>query len=496
MATKKKPVKKNKKGSKQPPLSDYLHDIDIDSHIDGICKKLDLTPVFLKRGSYVKDAISTGILTYDLITGGGNAPGRWTTLFGPEGGGKSTFSVFAITYATSNKIRCHFFDHEGSLDPEYSERMGLDIDKTMGMKNEKGVWEINPWLRYYQPDTGHMTFRYIRRVLKTLPDKIYTGGEWWLIFNKKTWEDKLKKMDLKPKKKDGALWLKSPDGGKVQAVFFIDSLASMLAEARDEDDTKSPMAQNARMFSEYMPLVKAQLAKKRCSVISTNQVRNTIGGYGNPETEPGGFAPKHYSDMRCRVSAVSVIGGKGPIEEESCWDGKGKDRYKYIKMNTIKNKSFSPFRKSHLRIWFEEKGRPGRGIDPVYDTYQYLMETGQCEANRGRYKILLKGFDGKSFTWKEFKYLILNPNIVASIKKFKLTVDIPKKCDKDISKIEKLLAKKDTKAKGKKLARKLNKKLDAVINLRTICRAQINDGSAFEMYFERVGEQGPSEGGK
>ncbi len=84
-------------------------------------------------------------------------------------------------------------------------------------------------------------------------------------------------------------------------------------------------------------------------------------------------------------------------------------------MRTIKNKMFSPFRETWMRCWFEEKGMPGRGIDPVYDTYQYLTMTGQIQEHRGRFTLKLDGYkDDKTLTWAKFKALILSPDAKTS----------------------------------------------------------------------------------
>jgi hypothetical protein len=132
--------------------------------------------------------------------------------------------------------------------------------------------------------------------------------------------------------------------------------------------------------------------------------------HNSPEYEPGGETPKFASDLRLRVSKRAIPQGKGPIEEEPCWNEKGVDRYIYTIMRTIKNRGFSPFRETWMRIWFEECGQPGRGIDPVYDTYQYLNMTGQLSERKGYYSINVDGFKGdKRLTWQQFKALILDP---------------------------------------------------------------------------------------
>jgi hypothetical protein len=288
-------------------------------------------------------------------------------------------------------------------------RIGVKTDFRKDIKEGKPIY-----YRYYQPDNGEQFFRLMRRVGLKLEDR---------------------------------------SEGIVQGLFFSDSVPAMLPESREADDEKNPMALNARMFSESFPLVKSLIAKKRITAVLTNQIRVKPGvSFGNPEYEPGGQAVQFYADQRLRVDSRSIPthapgGLKGPIAEEPCWDGNGIDRYRYGFARCTKNKVFSPFRETWFRIWFEEGGQPGRGIDPVFDVYQYLVETGQVEkVKKGRsaaYKILLPGWDHEPCTWPEFKEIVLNP-------------------DKQRSKEWQLYM---------------------------MCRKQIESGEAFSLYFNQVGKK-------
>ena len=331
-----------------------------EQNVSKIEDTLDIRPVNLEKGDKVADSVRTGSLALDLILGGGWLPGRWTTLVGAEGSGKSTLMYKAMASSVHlNGSYAFLFDHEGTSDPWYLAKHDVVID------NEK--------FRYYQPDTGQKTFQLISRVLNEFEDR---------------------------------------DRGPAQAVFFLDSLPAMLPKDRSEDDEKNPTASSARMFSESIPLIKTKLAQKRCTVVAANQIRtNPRQLYGNPQYEPGGEALRHYSD--CRVKCVPCAvpkPGKGRILDEPCWDGSGIDRYQYSKLTTIKHKGFSPFRETIVRFCFESKGEPGYGMDSVWDTYQFLDSIGAVDRVRGGgMKILLDDLDFKC-DWLEFKALILNPN--------------------------------------------------------------------------------------
>jgi len=382
-------------------------DATFDSLVDSIGDTLGLIPIHLQRSSFVKDAIPTGSLCLDLILGGGWAPGRVIIPYGKSGSGKSTLTFFSIAWATKMHIPVFHFDYEGAADSEYMRRIGVKIDWTKEKQERSPIY-----YRYYFPDNGEQFFRFIRRTAKKLEDRT---------------------------------------SGPVQAIFFADSAPAMLPEDRAEDDEKNPMAMTARMFSENFPLIKSIMAQKRITVVITNQLRLKPGvSFGSPLYETGGEALKLYSDQRLCVDSRSVpeymrFSGKGPIAEEPCWDGNGVDRYMYINSKTVKNKVFSPFRETWFRIWFEECGHPGRGIDPVFDLYQFLIETNQVERKKGKLKILLPGCDAvEPLDWQNLKAQILDP------------------------------------------------KKRAELNLYKICRKQLETGDAFKLYFNHAGKRSDS----
>jgi len=377
-------------------------EFNFEDAVNAIGKDLDMDPVSLDRKSFVDGSISLDSLTLDLIMGGGIAPRRWTTFFGFEGSGKSTAAFHGMRSAVNMKIPCLFFDYEGA-DPLYLSRIGLDIK--------------NPLLKIFHPTTGEQTYRFIKRFASLLPEQ---------------------------------------HSGQVQAAFFIDSFTAMLPEAIDENDEFGQRAVAASMHSSKIPLIRSMLNRKSCALVGTNQLRlSPQAMFGSPEYEPGGEALKFYSDVRLRMQMISprTVGatpmteaGKTKLEEEPCVVGKGVDRYTYSTARTVKNKAFSPFRTSFLRFWTEHRGMPGHGIDPVYDTYQFLVETGQAVYKRGRMNISIQGFNDKSFTWLEFKKLIIDDE-------------------------------------------------DEVLNnegltLREVCRSQIADSTAFEMFFNVSGGLG------
>jgi len=433
---KKAEEKKSKKKNLRKPDAEF----DLDKIIDEESANIGLLPTNLERGVLVEDSISTGSLALDLVTGGGWPKGRRCNVFGKEQVGKSTLLYYAIKSCINQGIAAVMYDFEGATDGDRIERIGVKINWVKELKDKEPVL-----FRYYDKMTcGEQMFRHARRILDRMPA--------------------------------------SPDG-KVQLAFFHDSLPATPSEAKLQDDEKDPQAVMARMYSQWLPTIKSAVAAKSAIWIDVNQIRTKPGvTYGSPEYEMCGDAVKTLSDVRIKAKKAIPTMGRGKpenksyIEVEDCWDGLGVDRYNFAEFYVIKNKAFSPNRGCTLRIWFEEAGQPGRGIDPVYDVYEFLKLTGQIEYSRRRFTIKIDPFnkeraakapdtddqgfqkrhpetgvplwkdemiERKDWSWSELKDLILNPSY--------------------------------TKGKDRK-----------EWDLYGICRKQINDGTAFKLYFDNL----------
>lgn len=435
-ASKKPPSRKPASKGKAKSDQSKGEPLDLDKIIEEEGKALNLTPTNLRRGSLVSDAVSTGSLAADLITGGGFAPSRRSNIFGREQVGKSTFLYNAVKACIAQGIYTLFYDFEGATDAERVNRMGVQVEWFKELEKKEPVL-----FRYYDTmEHGEQAFRHARRILDRLPNK---------------------------------------EVGKVQVAFFLDSLPTVPPKGQVDDDESKQDAMRASMYSKMLPLVKSRIAAKRCIWIDVNQIRTNPrqGGFGSPEYEPCGEAVRTLSD--CRIKAKKTIPPpkrgraekKAYIEEEPCWDGFGVDRYTFAHLTVTKNKAFSPFRECTVRMWFEEAGESGRGVDPVFDVWQYLKLTGQFVYRTKQFHISLPPFNQErevkipiwddkakdhkydpdtgeimykterksAWTWKELKDLILNPE--------------------------------NLKGKGRK-------QWDIV----AVCRKQIRDESAFALY--------------
>jgi RecA/RadA recombinase len=376
-----------------------------------VSAEMKIPIVDIDRGTFSEQTWTSGSLTFDMIYGGGWPIGGWVSIMGPSMSGKTTIVVTAIAVAQRLKVPQIVFDHEGSQDPLYGKKIGAIFKK-------KGAG-----FHYIQVETGQDTYRFVRRMLKRFPTLS---------------TEQIRK-------------LKQP-----VCLFIVDSLASMLPDAVADNDENTQPARQAAMHSQYIPLVKKMLSNTGCTLLATNQLRlNPLQRFGNPEVEPGGNAVQFYPDMRIRVSKHAPPKGKNEDEggaaadsgggkklykqwtEEVALQGDGIDQFLWVSVRTLKNKHFAPFQDAQFRI------NIGKGLDPIYDGYEYLRLTGQIVTRGGgRYDILLPGHEKEKLSWERLSRRVVTPEF------------------------------------------------------RAACRAQIADGSAFKLYFQvkrqstEVGEKG------
>ncbi|MFC2061345.1 recombinase RecA [Elusimicrobiota bacterium] len=194
------------------------------------------------------DAISTGALTLDIALGVGGIPrGRVVEIFGPEASGKTTLCLEIVANAQANGGHAAYIDAEHALDPDYSKRIGVDIDN----------------LLLSQPDYGEQALEVTETLVRS---------------------------------------------GAVD-VIVIDSVAALVPKAELEGNMgDSHMGLQARLMSQALRKLTATIAKSTTTIIFVNQIREKIGiMFGNPETTPGGRALKFYSSVRLDIRRIGAI---------------------------------------------------------------------------------------------------------------------------------------------------------------------------------------------
>lgn len=193
-------------------------------------------------------SISTGALSLDLALGIGGFPrGRIVEIYGPEASGKTTLALHVIAEAQKTGGVAAFIDAEHAIDPARAKSIGVDLDN----------------LLLSQPDNGEQALE----IAETL---IRSGG-----------------ID----------------------VIVIDSVAALVPKSEIEGEMgDSAMGLQARLMSQALRKITGAIAKSKCVVIFTNQLREKIGVmFGNPEVTTGGKALKFYASVRIDMRKIGNI---------------------------------------------------------------------------------------------------------------------------------------------------------------------------------------------
>ncbi len=194
------------------------------------------------------EVVSTGSLQLDVALGIGGLPrGRVVEIYGPEASGKTTLALEVIAQAQKAGGTAAFIDAEHALDPQYAEKLGVDVDE----------------LLVSQPDTGEQALE--------IADMIVRSGA----------------VD----------------------VVVIDSVAALVPKAELEGDMgDTHVGLQARLMSQAMRKLTANINRSKTMLIFINQIRMKIGVmFGSPETTTGGNALKFYSSVRLDIRRIGAI---------------------------------------------------------------------------------------------------------------------------------------------------------------------------------------------
>lgn len=206
--------------------------------------------------------IPTGSLTLDVALGGGIPEGRFIEISGSESATKTTQTAHIVREAQKLGHTVAFFDVEGTSDLDYFKKIGIDTNS----------------LIYSRPDSTEEATEAMLQLQKS---------------------------------------------GYV-TVGVIDSIASMIpnkeAASKMEDSVRMGIPQ--QLLSEFLRKWQAnnnrltREGKTPFTLIGTNQIREKIGAYGDPEYTPGGRAKRHFSSVDIYLRKGDwITEGKGDNKE-------------------------------------------------------------------------------------------------------------------------------------------------------------------------------------
>lgn len=299
------------------------------------------------------EAIPSGSIGLDIAVGIGGLPrGRIVEIYGPESSGKTTLTLEVIAACQQLGGIAAFIDAEHALDTVYAQQIGVNVNE----------------LLISQPDTGEQGLE--------ITDMLVRSGA----------------VDM----------------------VVVDSVAALTPKAEIEGEMgDSHMGLQARLMSQALRKLTANIKKSNALVIFINQIRMKIGVmFGNPETTTGGNALKFYASVRLDIRRTgSVKKGEEVLGSET-------------RVKVVKNKVAPPFKQASFDILYGEGiSREGELID-LGSENEIVEKSGAWYSYNG-----VRIGQGKD---NARQYLKDNPAVAQEIEKKLREKLLPKKSEKAV----------------------------------------------------------------
>lgn len=164
-------------------------------------------------------------------------------------------------------------------------------------------------------------------------------------------------------------------------LILIDSLNMLVPlQVFDESLEKKDMGGIAKPLGDFTRRIKGLLIKYNCTLIGINQLRESIGGYGNPITTSGGRGWKHGCDVRMMFKKSSFFDDEGNELKSSAESPAG-----YIMEAAVLKTKVCKWDRKLGRIYVNYD----RGVDIMQDTIEVATYFGFIDNSvQGSFKII------------------------------------------------------------------------------------------------------------